>query len=125
MRDHVEPVQGGLVGDLLAVALVGEGAVGDLNGEVLGDLVFVDHAPGALADRSAGIRGTQGSAGSGDHRLDLVELGFGSGEQLCAFAGSLSRDGGVAAHHESFGGERGGGDLSEVLLVEERQLQLA
>ena len=40
--DHVEAVEGGLAGDLLGLALVGEGAVGDLQGEVLGDLVLVD-----------------------------------------------------------------------------------
>ena len=39
--DHVEAVQGGLAVDLVGLALVGERAVGDRQGEVLSDLVLV------------------------------------------------------------------------------------
>src|ERR1035437_3796999 len=39
--DRVEAVQGSLAVDLLGLALVGERAVGDQQGEVLGDLVLV------------------------------------------------------------------------------------
>ena len=40
---HVDPVEGGLGGDRLGVAGEREGLVGDLDGEVFGHLVVVDH----------------------------------------------------------------------------------
>ena len=52
--EHVDPVERGLGLDLLGLALVGERAVGDLELEVLGDLVLVRDAAGALADLPGG-----------------------------------------------------------------------
>ena len=57
----VDPVERGLGGDLLGLALVCERAVADLELEVLGDLVFVDHATDALAD-PAGVGAEERSA---------------------------------------------------------------
>ena len=53
----------------------------------------------------------------------VVELGFGGGQQLVAFAGALGGQGGVAAAHQPLAGKVRGGDLDEVLLIEQRQLQ--
>lgn len=41
--DHVDPVQGRLIGDLLLVPLPGQALIVDVHGEVLGDLLLVDH----------------------------------------------------------------------------------
>ena len=122
--DHVEAVERGLGVDLRVLALVGEGAVCDRELEVLGDLVAVDDAPDALADR-ARVRRAQRSARALDHRADALELGLGRREQLLALARALGGDGGVAADDEALAGELGGADLGQVGLVEERELQIA
>ena len=90
--------------DLLGLAGVGEGAVGDLKREVLGDLVAVDDLAGALADL-ARVGRPERSARAVDAGLDLVELGLGRGQQFCAFAGALGGDGRVAADDEPLAGE--------------------
>jgi hypothetical protein len=41
--DHVDPVQCGLLGDLLLITPPGQALIGDLGDEVLGDLLLVDH----------------------------------------------------------------------------------
>jgi hypothetical protein len=74
----------------LGLARVGECAVGDLQLEVLGDLVLVDHPTGALADR-AGVGCVEATAGVGDRCCDLVQLALGRDEQLLAFAGALEQ----------------------------------
>ena len=103
---HVEPVERGLGLDLLGLALVGEGAVGDLELEVLGDLVLVDHAPDALPDR-AGVGVVQATAGVRDRCCDLVQFALGRGEQVLALARALGSEVRVAAYHESLVGELG------------------
>jgi hypothetical protein len=65
------------------------------------------------------------SAGPLDYRLDLLELLLGGGEERVAFAGALSGELGVAADHEPLTGEYLAGDLGEVRLVKQRQLQIA
>ena len=65
------------------------------------------------------------SAGPLDYRLDLLELLLGGGEERVAFAGALSGELGVAADHEPLTGEFLAGDLGEVRLVKQRQLQIA
>ena len=91
---------------------------------MLGDLVLVDDASGALADL-AGIGAAQAPARARDHRLDFGQFGLGRGQQLCAFAGALGGDGRVAAHHEPLAWEQRRADLREVDLVKQRQLQVA
>jgi len=44
---------------------------------------------------------------------------------MLAFAGALGCDGRITAHRQALIGELHGGDLREVLLVKERELQLA
>ena len=90
-----------------------------VQGEVLGDLVLVHDLPGTLADLT-GRRAAQPSAGTVDAGLDFVKLRFGRGEEFCAFAGALSGDGRVAAHHEPLAREQRRGDLREVDLVKQR-----
>ena len=122
--DDVEAVERGLGGDLLVLAGVGEGAVGDLELEVLGHLVAVDDLADARADR-AGVGGAQRPARPVDHRLDLFQLGLGGGQQLAALARAFGGDGGVAADDEPLAREPLGADLGQVGLVKEPQLQIA
>ena len=98
-------------------------AVGDLELEVLGDLVLVDHAPDALPDR-AGVGVVQAPAGVGDRCCDLVQFALGRGEQVLALSRSLGSEVRVAAYHQSLVGELGRGDLGQVGLIEQRELQI-
>ena len=90
---------------------------------MLGDLVFVDDLPGTLADL-AGVSPAQATAGTVHAGFDLLKLRLGRGQELCAFAGALGGDGRVAAHDEPLAFEQRRGDLREVDLVEQRQLQV-
>ena len=56
---------------------------------------------------------------------DGGEFFFGGGQQLLAFAGALLGQRGVVAAHQPLAGKLRGGDLEEVLLVKQRQLQRA
>src|ERR1019366_7796127 len=76
--DRVEAVQGGLLVDLIGLALIGERPVGDGQGEVLGDLVLVDDLAGALADLP-GVSCAQSPAETLDAGLDLGEFDLGRG----------------------------------------------
>src|ERR1017187_1379185 len=51
--DHVDPVAGGLGGDLLLIAAPGETGAGDVADEMLADLVPADDLPGPLPDRAS------------------------------------------------------------------------
>ena len=62
------------------------------------------------------------SAGPLDYRLDLLEFLL---EERVALAGALRGELGVAADHEPLTGEFLAGDLGEVRLVKQRQLQIA
>jgi hypothetical protein len=77
--DHVDPVEGGLAGDLVLVAPPGEGRTGDLGDEVLGDLVLADHLADPYPDL---VRVFQPP---GIHRrLDLGQVVLGGGQQVLA-----------------------------------------
>ena len=84
--DRVEAVERGLAVDLLGLALVGERAVGDLQGEVLGDLVLVDDLAGALADLP-GVGAAQ--AGRGDP--STLALTFSSSASVAASSSARLR----------------------------------
>ena len=86
--------------------------------EVLGHLVLVDD----LADPEPDLVRAGQSAG-GDRGGDRGAGGLGGGQQLGAFAGALGGQGRVAAGDQPFAGVVGVGDLGEVLLVEQGQLQ--
>ena len=118
----VDPVQQRLLVDLGLVALITERAVLDVEGEVLGHLALVDHAPGALADLPR-ARVAELAALPLDHLLDLLQVSLGQRQQLLAFAGSLGRDRRVAAHDQSLAGELRGRDLAQPLLVKQRELK--
>src|ERR1019366_1707804 len=97
--DDVQPVQGGLGGDGLGVALVAEGVVGDGQGVVLGHLVPADD----FADPHPDLAGTVQAPGNhgGD---DLGQFRVGGFQQCQAFAGPLGSQGGVAARDQAFPG---------------------
>ena len=64
-----------------------------------------------------------GNAAGGDRGDDLVEVGVGGGEQVGAFAGAFVGQRRVAAGDQPFAGVVGMGDLGEVGLVEQGQLE--
>ena len=119
---HVDPVEGGLGGDRLGVAGEGEGLVGDLEGEVFGHLVVVDHLAHPQRDLVFAAQRAFGAAGGGG---DGGEFFFGGRQQILAFAGALLGQRGVVAAHQPLAGKLRGADLDQVLLIEQRQLQRA
>ena len=96
--------------------------IGDVEIEMLGHLVPVDHR----ADRERDLGGAaQRIALAGDGRLDAGEIALGGGEQVFALAGALGGEIGIAADHQTLAGEIGCGDAGHVALVEQRELQRA
>ncbi len=116
--EHVEPVQGGFGVDPVLPALDGQAGIGDGDGEVLAGLVLADH----LADLDADRPGAGEPAG-----LDAGEEGgeqlLGGGQQVLADPGAVGGQDRVAAGDQPLAGEVIGGDLGEVLLVEQAELQ--
>ncbi len=83
----VEPVQGGLGGDLVGLALVAEAGVADLDVEVLFDAVALQ----GRADREADLVGA-GQGAARDALGDLLKVALGRGQQLFALARALGGD---------------------------------
>ena len=99
-----------------------EGGIGDVEIEMLGHLVLVEHR----ADRERDLgRAAQRIALAGDRGLDAGEVALGGGEQVLALAGALGGEIGVAADDQALAGEVGRGDAGHVALVEQRELQRA
>ena len=92
---------------------------GDVELEVLADLVAVDDPPDGEPDL---VRSAQGAGlDAGD---DRGELGRGRGEEVLALAGPLLRERRVAADDERLIGKVGALDLGQVALVEQAELEL-
>jgi len=118
--DDVEPIEGGLGGDGLGAPLIAEGPLRDDELEVLGHLVAVlDPADPHPDGRGAAQR--PACHGGGDAR----EVGLGGDQQRLALARPLRGEDRVATDHQALAREVGAGDLDEVALVEERELQRA
>ena len=92
---------------------------GDVELEVLADLVAVDDPPDGEPDL---VRSAQG-AGL-DARDDRGELGRDRGEEVLALAGPLLRERRVAADDERLIGKVGALDLGQVALVEQAELEV-
>ena len=102
--DHVDPVEGGLGGDLVLVAAPGEAGAGDLGDEVLGDLVLADDLADPIPDL---VRVLQPPGV--DRCRDLGQVRLGGGEQFLALAGPVGgQDRVVAADQPLAGVVRGG-----------------
>ena len=97
---------------LLKIVLVGlffnrvlpSGAVRDVEGEVLGHFVLVEHGPDFEADFD---RAAQRLALAGDRLGDARQFALGGGEQVLALAGALGRQRLVAANNQALAGESG------------------
>ena len=119
---HVDAVELGLGGDGVLVAGVTDAVVGDLDGEVLSDLAAAEDPVGAhgnlvlAAQRPPGPR-----AGGGD----LGQVGLGGREERFALAGAFGFQERVLAGYQPLAGEVRGGDLGQVLDIEQGQLQVA
>ncbi len=116
--EHVDPVERGLGVDLFGLALVGEGGVGDLDLEVLLDPVALERGP----DRQADLVGAVQRAAL--HALgDLLKAALGRGQKLLALARPVGGHERVAAHDQPLARILLGGDLGQVVLIEQRELQ--
>jgi hypothetical protein len=118
--DDVDPVEPGLLFDLRLLPLNGEAGVGDGDVEVLGHLVLVQDLAGLLADLG-GAGEPAGRSAGGDRGEQLL----GGRQEGLALAGALAGQGRVAAGDQPLAGEVLAGDLGEVLLVEEAELERA
>ena len=118
----IDPVTGCLGGDLGGLAGEAEVGIGDVEIEVLGHFIPVDHR----TDRQRDLGGaTQRIALAGDGGLDAGEIALGGGQQVFALAGALGGKIRVAADHQTLIGKLGCGDAGDVALVEQRELQRA
>ena len=95
--------------------------VADLDGEVLGDLAPVQDPVYPHGDL---VRAAQRGAGPRAGRGDLAQVGLGGGQQRFALAGPLGFQERVLAGHQPLAGEVRGGDLGQVLGIEQGQLQV-
>jgi hypothetical protein len=116
--DDVDAVGGGLGRDAGLVTLPGDAVAGDAEDEVLGDLALADDLPGpqpdlVLAGELAGL----------DLGGDLAQVLFGGGQQVRALTGALGGQDGVAAGDQPLARVVRAGDLGQVLLAGQEQLQ--
>jgi hypothetical protein len=94
--------------------------VADVQGEVLGHPVVVEHATDGQADPV----GAAQPVAFATYRLgDLRQLGLGGGEQLLALAGPFGGEQRIAAHHQPLAGKLRGGDLGKIAFIEQGELQ--
>jgi len=85
--DDVEAVEGRLSGDFVGLAGDGEAGVGNIEGEVLGHFVLVEHGADLQADFGFAVQ----RLAFADHRGgNASEVALGSGEQILALAGTLA-----------------------------------
>ena len=97
--EHVDPVERRLGVDLFGLALVGEGGVGDLDLEVLLDLVALERRPDREPDLVSAVQ-----RAALDALRDLSQALLGRFQQFGAFAGALRCDERVAAHDQPLAG---------------------
>ena len=100
----IDAVEGRLGGDFLGLAGKAKAIVGNVEGEVLGHFVLVEHGSDFEADCR---RAAQRLALAGHRRGDARQFALGSGEQILAPAGALGRQCPVAADDQAFAGEIG------------------
>src|SRR3989304_6026529 len=118
--EDVDPIEGGLARDGRLVARGADARVGDLEREVLADLAPPEHL--ADLERDAGLAAERPlRARGGGH--DLGQLAFGRRQELPTLAGPLLGQEGVLTDDEPLAGVVRMGDLGQVLLIKERQLQ--
>jgi hypothetical protein len=103
---------------VVLAALDVQGGVGDGDGEVLGGFVRADHLAHFDADRPGA-----GELASLDAGQEGGEEFLGGGQQVLAGAGAVGGQHRVAAGDQPLAGEVLGGDLGQVLLIEETELE--
>ena len=93
----VEAVECRFHGDFIGLSGEAEPGVGNVEGEVLGHLVLVEHGADLEADFSFAA---QRLALAGNGGGNASEVALGGGEQILALAGALGGEGPVAADDE-------------------------
>ena len=117
--DDIKAVEPGLVGDAGVVAGKGEAVFGDGDVEQLGELVAVFDA----ADGARDLVLARGAGAAGDLIGQLGQRRLGGVQQILALAGAFLGQQRVPADDQTFAGEIGGGDLGQIALVEQRELE--
>ena len=116
----VDAVEGGLGGDLGGLAGEGEAGVGDVEGEVLGHLVPVDHGADPRPISALPRSGLVARDGGGDGR----ELALGGASRSSRLRRSAGQRG-IAADDQPLARKVRGGDGRHVAVVEQRHLERA
>ena len=119
--NHIQTVEVGFALDRLLTARPSEHAVGHLGLKMFADLVTVQHAAHLHADLVSSERRAPAPLHLG---RDALQLLLGGRQQLLALAPPLLGQQRVVAGDEPLAGIVGRGDLGQVLLVEQGQLQV-
>lgn len=116
--DDVDPVHLGFCSDGGLVHLEREVRVRDVENDVLGHVVLVDHLadphPDGFSSHQLAVR---------DHALDLLEFLAGRAEHLVALVGTKAAEDGVPAGHQSLPGKVRVGEGEQVALVEQAHVR--
>ena len=120
--DDIDAVEPGLGGDRVVGAAVGEARVGDDDLEVLAHLVLVEHGSHRKADLGPAA---ERRALAQDRLADAAQVPLGRGHEFVALALALGRQERIAAHDQPLARIVGRGDLGQVAIVEQRELQRA
>src|SRR6478736_59693 len=120
--DDIEAIEPALGLDGLGVAVEAERIVGDGQDEVLGHLMPIEHRTGGEADL---VGAAQRFGLAGDSFGHLAQVGFGGGQQVQTFAGTLGGEPGIAADHQTVIGKVRRGHLGKIAFVEQRELERA
>src|SRR6266566_2467585 len=119
--DDIDAVEALLFHDLFDPALPGEIAVGHLDVEVLGHLLAVENRTNRDADLGGAA---QRRVFALNLCLNAGKFAFGRGQQILAFARSLSCQIAIATDDQPLAWEHvGGADFGEIAVIEQRQLQ--
>jgi hypothetical protein len=118
--NHIDPIQLHFLLNGRRIPRPLEAAVGNRDSDVLGHLVVIDHAThfdaeGRVVERRLGA--------PGGLRGELRERAFGRDEQLLPFPAPFLREQRIETGNETFAGILGRGDLGEVLLIKQGELE--
>jgi hypothetical protein len=119
---HVDAVEGGFGGDGVLVAGVAEVVLADVGPEVLADLAAAQRPVGAQRDL---VLAAQRLAGPPGGCGDRGQVGLGGGQQRFPLAGLLGFQERVVAGHQPLAGVVRMGDLGQVQLTGQGELERA
>ena len=99
---------------------IAEAVVADLQREVFGHLVGIDDGTDSETNLGLAAQWCMAPANLGGNARQIT---LGGCQQVLALAGAFAGQIGIAANNQPFARIIGGGDLGEIALIEQRQLQ--